>query len=196
MSEEGLAKISKRALVYVLIAVIGVSCIAVYGLYDFGERQSTELSDIKDRLSRLEEQVGLTARYVSVGNITLGFEAYLPVQTVPRNTITYLVGFVSVSNLTKIVVRPITVNVFFEPIVTQTGNGTVTYEYTQAQSLDVAPPEMNEIFIPWGAFPVQIQGFVKGDVIEWAMNITAQVQWMGYSITQTSLMVSYRFIIA
>lgn len=195
LSEEGLEKISKRALVYALVTVIVVSVIVSGVLYNYSETQSSELDEIKRRLERVEEQVGLTAKYVSVGNITLSFEVYLPVQTMPPNTITYLIGFVTVSNLKNIVVRPITLNVYFEPTVNQTGEGTISYDYTQSQSLDIAPPEMDQVFIPWGAFPVKLENYTKGDIIDWVMLVTAQVEWMGYVVTDAKVSVTYRLVI-
>jgi len=195
--EKGLeAKISKRLLGYVLIGVLAGSLIVVSYIMGCYETKTQELEDIKERLARLEGQVSTTAKYVSIGNITLRFEAYMPIQSVPGNTITYLLGFARVSNLKNIVVRPITLNVFFEPTLTQTGNGTITYDYTSYQSLEISSPDLDSLSLPWGAFPITLENFVKGDEINWVMNVTAVVEWMGFSTTQTSLTVAYKMIVS
>jgi len=188
-------RISKRALVYALMGVLGVTLIIGWNVSDQYTVQNRELREIKERLDSLEENVRTTARYVSVGNITLTFEAYIPIRKVPGNVITYLLGFATVSNLTKIVVRPITVNVWFEPNITQTGNGTITYDYTPSQVLEIASPDLDEFSLPWGAFPITLQDFIRGDQIDWNMTVRAEVEWMGYTTTQTSLTVVYKFII-
>lgn len=195
--EEGVeAKVSKRALAYALIGVIGVSVIIFYFINGYYEAKSRELEIFEERLKRLESQVKTTSRYVAVGNVTLSFEAYTPERTVSGTTITYLLGFATISNLKNVVVRPIGVVVLFEPNVTWAGNGTVTYEYTESQGLDVHSPELDEFSLPWGAFPITIENFSVGDEILWEMTVRVQIVWMSYLVTETSLMVTYTFLIS
>jgi len=194
--EEEQPKVSSRVLGYALIAVIGVSIIVVWYLNGYYEAKSSEVEKIKDRLTRLEGQVRQTARYVSVGNVTLSFEAFMPERVVSGTTITYLLGFATVSTLRNVVVRPIGVVVLFEPNVTWTGNGTVTYDYTDSQGLEVHSPELDEFSLPWGAFPINIENFDAGDEIIWEMVVRVEIIWMSYTVTETSLMVTYKFIIS
>jgi hypothetical protein len=145
-------------------------------------------------LRDLQNRVQATARYVTVGNITLTFIPYNPVQTVPGNVITYLVGFVQISNLTNIVARPLTLIVQFFPNVTYPEYGNVTYEYTDIQTLEI-PPTLNSVFMPWGAFPLTLTNFKRGDEILWNMEVTAICQWVGTEVARVSLMVSFKLIV-
>jgi hypothetical protein len=115
-------------------------------------------------------------------------------QTVPANVITYLLGFVTVTNLTNIIARPLTLTVTFEPNVTYPEWGNVTYEYTDYQTLEI-PPGLNDVMMPWGAFPVTLTGFHSGDVITWDMNVTAVAEWMGIEVTRVSVMVTFKLIV-
>jgi len=187
--------ISKRALVYILVTVIGSALIVNYYLWAYYKDATSEIEDLKQRLDELEERVQASARYVKIGNITLQFDAFMPTKTVQGTTITYLMGFASVSNLTNIVVRPVTVEVLFEPNVTQIGDGTVTYDYTPSQVLEISSPELDRFDFPWGAFPVTLEGFRKGNEIEWDMKVTAIVLWMGNEVSRVSLDVQYRLIV-
>lgn len=146
-------------------------------------------------LRNLLEQVQATSQYVAVGNITLRFQPYQPVQTIPGSTITYILGFVTVSNLTNIIARPLTLSVLFEPNVTYPEWGNFTYDYTDSQVLDI-PPTLDVVQIPWGSFPIRATGFRKGDVIIWDMKITAVTEWIGHEVGRVELSVQYRFIVA
>lgn len=146
-------------------------------------------------LKNLLEQVQATSQYVAVGNITLRFQPYQPVQTIPGTTITYLVGFVTISNLTNIIARPLTLSVLFEPNVTYPEWGNFTYDYTDSQVLDI-PPTLDVVQIPWGAFPITIQGFRKGDLITWEMKVTTVAEWIGHEVGRVELVATFKFIIA
>jgi len=158
------------------------------------ERTTFDLENTNIILKELQRTIQSTARYVTVGNITLTFIPYNPVQTVPPNVITYLVGFVQISNLTNIMARPLTLTVQFVPNVTYPEYGNVTYEYTDVQLLEI-PPELDMVMMPWGAFPVALQGFKSGDEILWKMDVTAICQWAGTEVTRVMLTVTFKLIV-
>jgi len=131
---------------------------------------------------------------VTIGNITLTFIPYNPVQTVPPNVITYLVGFVQISNLTNIIARPLTLIVQFMPNVTYPQYGNVTYEYTQIQTLEI-PPELDVVMMPFGVFPLTLTGFKSGDEIRFDIEVIATASWMGTEVTRVSLTATFKLTI-
>ncbi len=131
---------------------------------------------------------------MAIGNITLTFTPYVPVQTVSGTMITYLVGFVNISNLTNVIARPLTLIVEFFPNVTYPEHGTVTYEYTDVQVLEI-PPELDTVLMPWGCFPLTIEGFKSEDEIIWEMDVIATCQWAGTEVTRVSLKVTFKLIV-
>lgn len=156
---------------------------------------ASELETATMTLQDLLTRVQTTSKYVAVGNITLSFTPYMPTQTIPGTTITYLFGFVNISNLTNIIARPLTLTVQFTPNVTYPQYGNVTYDYTDVQTLEI-PPKLDVVNMPWGAFPVIIQGFKSGDVILWNMDVTAICQWMGTEVTRVSMTVTFKLIVS
>lgn len=146
-------------------------------------------------LRDLQSRIQTTARYVTVGNITLTFIPYNPVQTVPPNIITYLVGFVQISNLTNIIARPLTLTVQFVPNVTYPEYGNVTYEYTEIQTLEI-PPELDVVMMPFGVFPLQLTGFRNGDEVRFSVEIISICQWMGTEVTRASLTAEFILVVA
>jgi len=180
--------------VFALAAMLGVNLVCTVVLWQAYNEVSFHYETTSLLLQDLMRTVQATSQYVAVGNITLKFQPYLPVQKVSGAMITYLLGFVTVTNLTNIVVRPLTLVVTFEPNVTYPEWGQVTYEYTDVQSLEI-PPGLDEVLMPWGAFPVTLQGFRSGDVINWDMTVTATVQWSGIEVTRVSVEVTFKLIV-
>lgn len=158
------------------------------------ERTSVDLQTTNALLRDLQNRVQATARYMTVGNITLTFIPYNPVQTVPANVITYLVGFVQISNLTNIVARPLTLIVQFVPNVTYPEYGNVTYEYTDVQVLEI-PPTLDVVMMPFGVFPLQLMNFTKGDEIIFNIEVIAICQWIGTEVTRVSLTATFKLIV-
>lgn len=189
-------------LTVILLSVAFVS-FQIYSQYDQTE---SELEQIRAQLADLQSRVLSTAKYVTTGNISLAFVPYQPMQHVSGTMITYLLGFVTVTNLTRIVARPLTLIVSFMPTITYTmhnvtvGNttyqthGNVTYQYTPSQTLEI-PPSLDQVLIPWGAFPLTLQNFTRGDVINWNMTVTAQVLWVGTLVTQAQLETNFKLIV-
>lgn len=186
--------INQTVVTFALVAVILVNLVVtafLWNAYEGTQREQQQMLTLwQDLLTRVQS----TAKYVAVGNISLIFVPYLETQVVSGTTITYLVGFVTISQLTNIVARPITLNVFFTPNVTAPEYGNVTYEYTDVQTLEI-PPELDEVLMPWGAFPVTLEGFRSGDEIIWDMKVEAVVTWIGTEVTRISVDVTYKFTV-
>jgi len=183
------------SVIFALAAVVGVNLVITGFLWTTYERTSHDLDATNEMLRDLQGRVQATARYVAIGNLTLTFMPYNPVQTVPPNTITYLVGFVQISNLTNVVARPLTLIVQFVPNVTYPEYGTVTYEYTDVQTLEI-PPKLDVVMMPWGCFPLTLTDFKSGDEILWTMDVIAIAQWSGIEVTRVSLTVTFKLIVA
>ncbi|HDO42006.1 MAG TPA: hypothetical protein ENH03_03800 [Candidatus Bathyarchaeota archaeon] len=181
-------------MVFALATILGINLVCTIVLWQAYDRTRFDYETTRMLLQDLMRTVQATSQYVAVGNITLKFQPYLPIQKVSGTMITYLLGFVTVTNLTNIVVRPLTLVVTFEPNVTYPEWGEVTYEYTDAQTLEI-PPGLNEVLMPWGAFPVTLKGFRSGDVINWDMTVTAIVQWTGIEVTRVSVEVTFKLIV-
>jgi len=195
LEEEGWRRKRRNEIITLsLIAVVGVNLVFTFVLYDAYEKTRMDYEVTNALFKSLLSQVHATSQYVTVGNITLRFQPYMQNQYVSGNTITYLLGFVTVTNLTNIVARPLTLTVLFEPNVTYPEWGNITYDYTNIQVLEV-PPGVNDVMMPWGAFPVTLVGFRKGDVIIWDMWITATATWVNIEVTKVSMMVTFKLIV-
>lgn len=153
-----------------------------------------ELKTTQMTLQDLLGRVQATSQYIAIGNITLTFTPYMQIQKVSGTAITYLLGFVNISNLTNIIARPLVLTVTFEPNLTYPEWGSVTYDFTDVQALEI-PPSLDVVMMPWGAFPVTLQGFVKGDVILWQMTVTAVAEWMGLEVARVQLEVTFKLVV-
>jgi hypothetical protein len=194
MEEEGKRKISQTIAIFVLAAILGINLVISAVLWQAYEKTKSDYEATTIALKDLTNRVQATSQYVAIGNITLKFQPYMQIQKVPGNVITYLLGFVTITNLTNIIARPLTLMVTFEPNVTYPEWGSVTYEYTDFQTLEI-PPGLNDVMMPWGAFPVTLTGFRSGDVVNWDMNVSAIVEWMGIEVVKVSMMVTFKLIV-
>jgi hypothetical protein len=194
MEEERKSKKLYTIAIFGLATIVGVNLVFTATLWQAYESTKFDYDTAMLTLRSLMNRVQATSQYVAVGNITLRFQPYMPTQTVSGTIITYLLGFVSVSNLTNIIARPLTLTVTFEPNVTYPDWGNVTYEYTDIQTLEI-PPGLDDVLMPWGAFPVTLEGFHKGDVINWDMIVTAYAEWMGIEVARVSLMVTFKLVV-
>ena len=194
MEEERKSKKLYIIAIFGLATIVGVNLVFTATLWQAYESTKFDYQTTMLTLRSLMSRVQATSQYVAVGNITLRFQPYMPTQTVSGTMITYVLGFVSVSNLTNIVARPLTLTVTFEPNVTYPDWGNVNYEYTDAQTLEI-PPGLDDVLMPWGAFPVTLEGFHKGDEINWDMIVTAYAEWMGIEVARVSLMVTFKLVV-
>jgi hypothetical protein len=179
---------------FILVTIVAVNLVVSGILWQAYDKTEFDLETTQMVLRNLMQKVQATSQYVAVGNITLKFLPYQPVQTIPGTTITYLIGFVTISNLSNIIARPLTLSVFFEPNVTYPEWGNFTYDYTDSQVLTI-PPTLDVVQIPWGAFPIQAAGFRKGDIITWDMTITAIADWIGHEVARVQLVATFKFIV-
>jgi len=194
--EEETKRVKRHSImIFALATVVAVNFVITGFLYTAYERTQVELQTTSTTLQDLLNRVQATSKYVAIGNITLTFTPYMPVQTVSGTMITYLLGFVSISNLTNIIARPLTLIVQFVPEVTYPEYGTVTYDYTDVQVLEI-PPELDVVLMPWGAFPVTLQGFKSEDEIIWRMDVIATCEWMGNPVTSVMITVEYKLVVA
>jgi hypothetical protein len=177
-----------------LATLIAVNLVITGFLWTAYEKTSLDLETTNLVLRDIQNRVQATARYVTVGNITLAFTPYMPVQSVPPNYITYLMGFVEVSKLNNIVARPLTLIVQFTPNVTYPEYANVTYEYTDMQTLEI-PPELDAVTMPFGVFPLTLTGLRSGDVIQFDVEVTAICQWVGTEVTRTALTATFKLIV-
>jgi archaellum component FlaF (FlaF/FlaG flagellin family) len=172
----------------VILVTIGLLYYQTYNQYN---QIQTEFNTTQTELQGLQNTFSSTAKYVATGNISVTFTAYQPVQQVSGSEITYLMGVLTVTNLTKIVASPITLIASFHPNVTYPQQGNVTYSYTPSQTLQI-PPHLNLAEIPWGAFPITLQNFVSGNVINWNMTIIVSVLWMGSQVTSAQVETNFK----
>jgi hypothetical protein len=194
MEEERKSKKLYTIAIFGLATIVGVNLVFTATLWQAYESTKFDYDTTMLTLRSLMNRVQATSQYVAVGNITLRFQPYMPTQTVSGTIITYLLGFVSVSNLSNIIARPLTLTVTFEPNVTYPEWGNVTYEYTDIQTLEI-PPRLDDVLMPWGAFPVTLTGFRKGDVINWNMIVTAYAEWVGIEVARVSLKVTFKLVV-
>jgi len=196
----GEIKVKKSTVIEVTILIMGIllacTLITLFYMWDAYSKTEEQLSILQTTLEQLQQQVQTTAQYVAVGNISIAFTPFEREKVVPGTAITYLMGFVRVYDLKNIVVRPVTLIVTFTPEIITPYNttGEITYSHTDVQVLEI-PPELDSVELPWGAFPVTLKGFVKGEEIYWKMNVTATAQWMGNDVTSISVTATYKFII-
>ena len=115
--------------------------------------------------------VNATAPRVTV-NLT--FTPTPPTKTVASNSITFLTGYVTVTNLTGIF-YPATLTVNFTVTHTAPLNTIVTYSYIPYQTVYLTQG-IQYIEIPWGIFPLEIHGN-PGDQIIISANARVTITW-------------------
>lgn len=195
MEEEGRKRRSLQTVaIFALATIIGINLLFTTVLWQAYEATREDYAYAKMMFNTLLRHVRAASQYVTVGNVTLKFQPFPEVQYVSGTTITYVLGFVTVSNLTNIIARPLTLTVLFVPNVTYPEWGRVTYEYTDFQVLEI-PPGLDEVMMPWGAFPITLEGFTSGDIILWTMEITAIAKWVDLEVARVSLTVTFKLIV-
>lgn len=185
------------ALLFIAITLVAIFGVTTIDLYNQAAILQAKYDQSQRTLNSLLGQISDTAQSITLGNITISFTPYQTTQKLSGDAVTYLYGFVYVSNLTKVVARPIDVSVsFFLNISYPTeGNGQVTYEGTADQILNNLPPEIDAVPVPWSAYPVQISGFAAGDVIVFELTITASVIWIGQEVETASLTTHFQILV-
>jgi len=194
LEEERKTSTRNTIIIFALATVVGINLVFSGILWQAYQSTAFDLKTTQIALQDLLGNVQATSQYIAIGNITLSFTPYMPVQRVSGTTITYLLGFVNISNLTNIIARPLVLTVMFEPNVTYPEEGSVTYDYTDVQALEI-PPGLDVVMMPWGAFPVTLQGFVKGDEIIWEMTVTAVAEWIGHEVARLQLVVTFKLVV-
>lgn len=172
----------RRLWVYVLATILLISVMATGLIYRDLQLKQQEAAAWEQSWEKLTKKLEKASLQVAIAPISLNFTAIDPVKRVPGTGFTYLMGYVTVSRLTRIVARPIILHVGFSVNVEAPDYGNITYSYTESQELEIAPPEFDTIQIPWGAFPIEMKNFTSGDVILWNMEVTVSVEWLGYMV--------------
>lgn len=194
LEEERKTSTRNTIIMFSLATIVGINLVVTGILWQAYQSTAFDLKTTQIALEDLLGRVHATSQYIAIGNVTLTFTPYMQVQKVSGTTITYLLGFVNISNLTNIIARPLVLTVMFEPNVTYPDWGNVSYDYTDVQALEI-PPGLDVVMMPWGAFPVTLEGFVKGDEIIWRMTVTAVAEWVGLEVARVQLEVTFKLVV-
>jgi len=118
-------------------------------------------------------QVNATAPRVM---INLTFTPTPQTREVAPNTITFIMGYVTTTNLTNIL-YPATMAVNFTVTHAATGNATVTYAYNYIQfQIVYLAKGLDYVQVPWGLWPLEVHGQV-GDRITLYVTARVTVYW-------------------
>ena len=165
----------KHALIAtVLLALVLVGAGLTFYLYSEWKVASsalTELSWKSEIMQSTLQQVNATAPKVTV---TLTFTPTPPEKHVPPDTITFLTGYVTATNLTDLL-YPATMVVNFTVTHLASGNATAEYSYIPYQTVYLTRG-ISFVQVPFGVFPLEIHG-KPGDQILICVTARVLIYW-------------------
>lgn len=157
-------------LICVLLIGLGFT-LYFYGKWTYAEssllRSLMELQWLKSTVL----SINATAPRIS---LNLTFTPIPPVKAVAPDTITFLLGYVIISNITGIF-YPATLIANFTVTHSSPANTTVHYSYIPYQTVFLTQG-IDRIEIPWGIFPLEIHGQL-GDQIFIHATVRVQIIW-------------------
>ncbi len=142
-----------------------------YGEWSVASSALTETLWRSEMMNYTLQQVNATAPKVT---ITLAFTPTPAEKQVLPNTVTFLTGYVTATNLTDLL-YPATMVMNFTVTHLATGNATVEYNYIPYQMVYLARG-MDCVQVPWGLFPLEIHG-KAGDQILIYVTVRVLVYW-------------------
>jgi hypothetical protein len=137
------------------------------------------------------EQVNATTPKVTV---TLQFTPTPPTKIVKPNTVTFLTGYLTVTNLTEIYTPALLIANFTVTHTTTNPNATIEYNYIPYQSVYLLKG-IEVVEIPAGIFPLSIYNVQPGDKITLYMTTTVQITWQPIGAVMSTQSVTAQFTI-
>ena len=119
------------------------------------------------------QQIQVTAPKVTVA---LNFTPTPPAKTVKPNTVTFLTGYLTVTNLTEIYTPALLTANFTVTHATTNPNATIKYLWTRYQTVNLLKG-IQTVEVPMGIFPLSIYNVQPGDRIFIWVNATVQITW-------------------
>jgi hypothetical protein len=108
--------------------------------------------------------------------IALQFTPTPPVKYVKPNTVTFLTGFLTVTNLTEIFAPALLIANFTVTHTSTNPNATIQYNWIPYQQVYLLKG-IQTVEIPAGIFPLSIYNVQPGDTITLYMTATVQILW-------------------
>ncbi len=141
------------------------------------ESLETSLQTLSQQVEDLSASVTQVRQTTMVYAITVSYTPFQEESTIPGDIVTYLSGVAEVTGISRIPYRPLLVTISFYVEVNEDSEGTVDINYTPQQAVTITTPGIDLIQVPWGAFPVTIQGFKPGEQIQFMVYVTATATW-------------------
>ena len=137
------------------------------------------------------EQVNMTTPKVTV---TLQFTPTPPTKAVKPNTVTFLTGYLTVTNLTEIYTPALLTATFNVTHATTNPNATIEYTCIPYQSVYLLKG-IEVVEIPAGIFPLSIYNVQPGDQIILYMTATVQITWQPIGAVMTTQTITAQFTV-
>ena len=137
------------------------------------------------------QQVNVTAPTVTVA---VQFTPTPPSKTVKPNTVTFLTGYLTVTNLTEIYTPALLTANFTVTHTTTNPNATIQYNWIPVQTLYLLKG-IQVVEIPAGIFPLAIYNVEPGDQITLYMTATVRITWQPVGAIMATQTVTAQFTI-
>lgn len=127
-------------------------------------QKTNQLENILHDIQKMVKTYDLEATYIGDNGIAL-----------PGNSVTFLSGYVQIGDITSIPQSQLKIMVNYNLMDTHNSTtGVITYDYDTYKEVSLNTSEYEQILIPWGAFPVKLNGFKQGEEI--TLNLMAQIR--------------------
>ena len=167
----------KSALIaVVLIMLLLLSAGFIFYLYAELSTASTSYIQYYQQSQYLNATLQQVQATTPRATIALQFTPTPPVKYVKPNTVTFLTGFLTVTNLTEIFAPALLIANFTVTHTSTNPNATIQYNWIPYQQVYLLKG-IQTVEIPAGIFPLSIYNVQPGDTITLYMTATVQILW-------------------
>jgi len=147
-------------------------------LYLYGEL--TVVSAGYAQASRQSQTLRMTLRQINmtapIVTVCVDFTPAPPIKVVKPNTVTFLIGYVTITNLTEIYTPAILTVTFTVDHLTTNPKATIQYDWVRSQTVNLVKG-VQTVEVPAGIFPLGIYNVKPGDQVQIFMTAKVQVTW-------------------
>jgi len=177
-----------RLIAVLLIAIILLS----FGMnwYFYAETSNFRSAYLEMRMQSktMENTLNQVKRIVPKVTLSIEFVPTTPVKIVQPHSVTFLLGYVRITNLTDLLYPAYLTCRFNVTYESTNRNATLEYSFIPEQSISLAKG-MSYVEIPWGLFPLTIHDFNYGDEIKILVTVEVTTVWKPVGVVMSKQIV-------
>jgi len=183
----------------ILIILLVVSGAIVYIQQMQQDSLSDQLGELKDKTEQLETILSDIQKMVKTYDIEASFVADKGI-AIPGDAVTFLSGYMQLKNITHIPQSQLKISVYYNLIETSNStSGVISYDYDTYKEVYLNTSDYKQIMIPWGAFPIKLNGFTQGEQIFLTLDahivITSDYLPPGTYVAETTVSHKFKLVI-